>query len=281
MEYTVNIDDGFGQCGETIRYQTSIFPGGEIWVKVDVPIGVNSVRVNSRCNNSNDLMRIIMTIDAIKRRGVNKIELFIPYFPYSRQDRVCIPGEAFSVKVICSILQSLDLHNIITYDIHSGVPGVLLDNLHNYGNGTEVMNFIQYLNIPDANFILVCPDAGAVKRTQALYNKYPGVFKTIVYLQKERIDGEVVIGGLTQYINGMTAFVVDDICDGGATFIAIGKRLQEAKVKESYLFVSHGIFSQSTYELAEYYKQIGTTNSIHEDEYIVELPAVKSFRLNY
>ena len=281
MEYTVNLDDGFGQCGETIQHQTSIFPGGEIWIKLDVPNDVSAVRINSRCNSSNDLMRIIMTIDALYRRGVDKIDLFIPYFPYSRQDRVCAPGEAFSVKVICEMLSYFGLNNIITYDMHSDVPGVLLDNLINIGNSREVMDFVSHLNIPDANFALICPDAGAVKRTQDLYNSFPGVFKTIVYCSKERIDGKVVVSPIKDSIIGMTAFVVDDICDGGATFVAIGKRLQERHVKGSYLFVSHGIFSQSTYELSKYYKKIGTTNSIHEDDYIDELPAVKSFKLNY
>lgn len=281
MQYAVNLDEGFGQYGETIPHQTSIFPAGEIWVKLDVPVGANYVRINSRCNNSNDLMRIIMTIDALRRRSVDKIDLFIPYFPYSRQDRVCESGEAFSVKVICEMLKCFNLNNIITYNIHSNVPGVLLDNFVNYQGSREVMNFIQYLNLPDANFVLVCPDGGAVKRTQELYSSYPGVFKAIIYCNKERIDGKVTISPITDSIIGMTAFVVDDICDGGATFVAIGKRLKERHVKESYLFVSHGIFSQSTYELSEYYKQIGTTNSIHEDDYIDELPAVKSFKLYY
>jgi ribose-phosphate pyrophosphokinase len=281
VEYTVNLDDGFGQCGNTISYNTSIFPAGEIWMKLDVPMGAESVRINSRCNSSNDLMRIIMTIDALHRRFVTKIDLFIPYFPYSRQDRVCAAGEASSVKVICNMLRSFDLNNIITYDVHSGIPGALLDNLVNYDNGREVMDFIQYLRIPEANFALVCPDAGAVKRTQALYNRFPDAFETIVYCHKERIDGKVVVSEIDRNLAGMTAFVVDDICDGGATFVAISKRLQERHIKESYLFVSHGIFSQSTYELSEYYKKIGTTNSIHEDDYIEELPAVKSFKLDY
>ena len=87
MEYTLNLDDGFGQCGDSLEYETSIFPGGEIYIKVQVPSGTKSVRINSRCNNSSDLMRIIMAVDALRRRGVDKIELFLPYFPYSRQDR--------------------------------------------------------------------------------------------------------------------------------------------------------------------------------------------------
>jgi ribose-phosphate pyrophosphokinase len=242
MEYTVNLDYGFGQYGQTIQHQTSIYPGGEIWIKLDVPMGTNSVRINSRCNNSNDLMRIIMTVDALKREFVKNIDLFIPYFPYSRQDRVCVPGEAFSVKVICNILKSLDLRRIITYDIHSNVPSILLDNLVNYQNNKEVIDFIQDLNLPNNNFILVCPDAGAVKRTQVLYNMYTEIFSDIIYCHKERINGEVIISEIRNNIRGMTAFVVDDICDGGATFEAIGKRLKDRHVKESYLFVSHGIF---------------------------------------
>jgi ribose-phosphate pyrophosphokinase len=226
-------------------------------------------------------MRIVMATDALRRRGVNKIELFMPYFPYGRQDRVCATGEAFSAKVVCAILVNLCFSNIITYDIHSNVPGALLDNLTSYNNHREVKDFINYLNAPASNFVLICPDAGAVKRVQSLNDACPGVFKAIVYLQKERINGKVVVSGINQFIADMTAFVVDDICDGGATFEAIGYRLQQARVKESYLFVSHGIFSKSTYELLKYFKKIGTTNSIHDDEFIKELPAVKSFRLDY
>lgn len=280
MEYTVNLDDGFGQCGETIQYETSIFPGGEIWIKLNIPVGTNSVRINSRCNSSNDLMRIIMTVDALRRHGVDKIELFIPYFPYSRQDRICNQGESFSVKVICNIFNMLNLYNIITYDIHSNVPITLLDNLQNYHNHREVLDFIDYLNLPEANYVLISPDAGAIKRTQSLYNAFPNIFESIVYCHKERINGEVTISEIESNISNMTAFVVDDICDGGATFEAIGKRLREKHVKDSYLFVSHGIFSRSTYELSKYYKKIGTTNSTHDD-YIDELPAVKSFKLDY
>lgn len=281
MEYTVNLDDGFSQCGQTIPHQTSIFPGGEIWIKLDVPEGARSARINSRCNNSNDLMRIVMTVDALHKRFVTNIELFIPYFPYSRQDRVCVPGEAFSVEVICKMLECFNLTSIFTYDIHSDVPLKLLDNLYSYRNSKEVKDFVQYLNLPNANYVLICPDAGAVNRTQDLYRQLPGVFNSIVYCSKERIDGSVTVAPIMDSIIGKTAFVVDDICDGGATFVAIGKRLQEAKVKGAYLFISHGIFSQSTYELSKYYKKIGTTNSIHEDDYIEELPAVKSFRLDY
>ncbi len=281
MEYTLNLHDGFGQCGDSLQYETSIFPGGEIWIKVNVPMCVDSVRINSRCNNSNDLMRIIMAVDALRNRSVTKIELFIPYFPYSRQDRVCAPGEAFSVKTICGMLKQLNLYNIITYDIHSNVPGILLDNLINYNNHREVIDFVDYLKIPENNFVLICPDAGAIKKSQSLLTVYSNTFKSIVYCQKERVNSNVVISMGNNYIEGMTAFVVDDICDGGATFEAIGRELQQAKVKESYLFVSHGIFSKSTYELVKYYKKIGTSNSIHEDDFIEELPGVKSFKLDY
>ncbi len=281
MEFTLNLDDGFGQCGDSLEYETSIFPGGEIYIRINVPHNTQSVRINSRCNNSNDLMRIVMAVDALRRHGVSKIELFLPYFPYARQDRVCATGEAFSAKVMCGILVNMGLQRIITYDIHSNVPNTLLDNLVSYQNHRELVDFIDYLKIPENNFVLISPDAGAAETTQNIYTAFPGMFNSIVYCHKERIGGSVQVGEIQRNIRGMTCFVVDDICDGGATFEAIGQRLQEACVKESYLFVSHGIFSKSTYELSKYFKKIGTTNSIHEDDYIEELPAVKSFKLDY
>jgi len=278
MEKTLNLHQGFGQCGEALDFKVNLFPAGECYLQIDVPHGVHSCRINSRVNNSDDLMNIIFAVDALKRRGVRDIELFIPYFPYARQDRVCDTGEAFSLKVICKILESLNLYRIISYDIHSNVAGLMLDDmmLVDYDNFREVLDFIEYLDISKSKLALICPDNGARKKAEALYNK--GMFDTVIYCNKRRTESGIVVASIENMIEGMTAIVVDDICDGGATFNALGQRLQEAKVKESYLFVSHGIFSKGFAELSKYYKRVGTTNSRLKDYHN---SYVKSFNLNY
>ncbi len=278
---TLNLSKGFGQCGEVLNHKSDLFPAGEIYIKIDVPRGVDSVRINSRCNNSASFMRIAMAVDSLQRQGVDDIELFIPYLPYSRQDRVCANGESFSLKVLCRMLADLNLTRIITYDIHSNVAPVLLDNLINYDNSREVMDFIDYLDLSAINIALICPDIGAVKKTQWLIQKHRGLFKTAIYGQKVREEGtgKITISPIKEDLSGCVALVVDDICDGGATFVEIGKALHEAHVDQSYLFISHGVFSKGLGELKKYYKKIGTTNSIQEKD---SCPmGVKYFNLDY
>lgn len=281
MEATLNLHDGFGQCGEKIPFKVNLFPAGECYVNVTVPHGIHSVRINTRCRNSDDIMNLVFAVDSMRRQGVGNIELFMPYFPYSRQDRVCHSGDSFSLKVMCNTLKNLKV-KVISYDVHSNVPEILLDNTGGYTfytNRREVLDFIEYLNIQKTGLALICPDAGARKKSQALFDQ--GMFDTLIYCEKSRdskFTSGVGVEPIENRIAGMTAVVVDDICDGGATFNALGQRLQEAKVKESYLFVSHGIFSKGFNELKKYYKKVGTTNSMQNDYHN---DYVKVFNLDY
>lgn len=277
IQATLNLSEGFGQCGESIDFKTSKFPAGEIYVKVDVPIGTRAVRINSRFNGSDDLMTILMSVDALQRQGVKYIELFLPYLPYSRQDRVCNRGEAYSVKVLAWMLvQAVD--KVITYDVHSNVPLSIMDHkLKVLNNVREVHDFVQFVLPQGKKLALICPDAGMAKKAERLFET--GQFDTIVYCSKQRKNGTVVIGDIHNNLMGMTAVVVDDICDGGATFIELGKKLRERHVDEMHLFVSHGIFSNGVGKLKEMYKYIGTTNSMNP---ILTTPmGVKCFQLDY
>jgi ribose-phosphate pyrophosphokinase len=278
IQATLNLSPGFGQCGQIVEFEESLFPAGETYIKACVPFGVTSVRINTRLNNSDDIMGLAMAVDALKRRGVNYIELFVPYLPYSRQDRVCALGESFSLKVMSDMLWGMGLSRIVTYDVHSPVASTLLDGLLvNYNNHREVADFVEYISMTGP-IVLVCPDQGATKKTYELLNKYPSLFKAVLFCHKARSkDGKVSYVEIEQDVRDMTALVVDDICDGGATFVELGKRLQEAKVNQSYLFVSHGLLSKGQEPLLPYYRMIGTTNSIRNGGG----EGVKVFNLNY
>ncbi len=263
MKGTLSLHKGFASiAANEINYKTSLFPGGEVYVKVDIPAWCSSVRINSRCNNSDDLMRIIMTADAVKRAGIEHIGLFLPYLPYSRQDRVCEKGESFSLKVACLMLLSCGFNSIHTYDNHSNVAEVLLDNLHNHDNTFEVQEFMDHHNL--RNVTLVIPDFGASKKAKVLYYEIDNITSAI-QCNKVRVAGHLTVDKIGEDIKGKVVVVIDDICDGGRTFVELGKRLKAAQIKEAYLFVSHGIFSAGFDELKKYYVGIGTTNSIREN----------------
>ena len=252
---TLNLSMNLGeQSGFDICYETGNFPQGEIFFKMEGYNQVGSaytskIRVNSRCNSSDDLMRILMTLGAIKHNCDEdvKVELFIPYLPYSRQDRICKEGEAFSLKVLSNFFNSLKLDKLITYDVHSNISEILFDNFTSICNDVEVREFLYEIRFSEGREgkALISPDAGASKKSQALYSDNLHIFDTLIHCNKERrTDGSITIGDIKHNIRDMDVLVVDDICDGGATFIELGKRLKEAHVKSASLFVSHGIFGR-------------------------------------
>jgi len=276
IQATLNLSEGFGKYGRTIPFKTSKYPAGEVYIKTEVPLGTSTVRINSRCRSSDHLVIILMAVDTLQRQGVKYIELFIPYFPYSRQDRACDYGEAFSLKVIAWML-SHTLDKVITYDVHSDVASSILDlRLENRNNHIEVIDFVKCLNVKGKKLALIVPDAGALKKSQKLFDN-TGIFDTLVICHKKRVYGKVQYMDIPDNLNGMEAVVVDDICDGGATFLALSEKLDQIDVGAKHLFVSHGIFSAGMEKLRECYKTIGTTNSMRW----MAPTDVKRFNLDY
>jgi ribose-phosphate pyrophosphokinase len=273
IDATLCLEDGFRIIGHRIDYKRGIFPGGEVYINVDTP-NARSVRINARIRNSNHLMELILATDALRRQGVQWIELFLPYLPYSRQDRVCEQGDSFSLKTICQILSCVVQYNqITTFDNHSNVAEVLLDNLVNIPNHQEVFNFMDEMVLSDV--ILIAPDQGASKKAQELFDADDNDrIKDVVFCIKKRTKGgNVEIGLPVKGLKKEVCLVVDDICDGGRTFTALAKKLQISKTHSNYLFVSHGIFSAGLANLYKYYKHIGTTNS-YIDNYAMSVKKI-------
>src|SRR5882672_10205300 len=105
--------------------ESFIFPGGECHVRYHGDHDHCSVK--AYLNDSNDIMKLLLLIDAIKRNNEDvKIFLTIPYFPYARQDRSCNYGEPLSVKVMANLINSLECYNVTIYDPHSDVTAALL-----------------------------------------------------------------------------------------------------------------------------------------------------------
>jgi ribose-phosphate pyrophosphokinase len=281
LETTLDLtgEGEFKQCGELLGYRKSTFPGGEQYIRIFNTERLTSVRVNARCENSEELMTIILAVDALKVAGFTEIELFLPYFPYARQDRVCSPGESFSLRTICKIFNMLNLSKIITYDVHSNVTGILLERHEDYDNHSEVRAFMEaYVSKGREAIALIVPDNGAYRKAERLFTSVPHLFDTMVVCHKTRTADGVFVDPIEKNIRGMKCVVVDDICDGGATFIALGKRLLEAKAKESYLFVSHGIFSGGVPVIQKHYNFIGTTNSVWQSR---KVDFKKVYNLHY
>jgi ribose-phosphate pyrophosphokinase len=243
------------------------FAGGECHVKLLSDIKEDErIRINTRLNTSDDIMNLCLTVDALRHLDVSYIEVFIPYIPYARQDRVMVPGEPLSIKVFANIINALQLNKVFVFDAHSEVSVALINNCHNIFNHNMVKHFIKQFNISD--FVLVSPDLGAYKKVDKLAQKieYKGNIATGIKI-RDLATGQITKSDVnTDNLNGKACIVVDDICDGGRTFIELSKALKEKNAGDLYFIASHGVFSHNAIERLQEagYKSIGCSNSIAE-----------------
>lgn len=253
----------------TIDYDSFVFSGGECHIKIkSFALKVGSVKIITSVRNSEDIMRLLLATDALRRIGSARIELHIPYVPYARQDRVCNTGEALSIKVFADIINSQNYYVVTIFDPHSGVTPALINNCRVQSNHKFSLEALQ--SIYTKNHIyspyLVSPDSGANKKSKDLV-KYLNTINDIDLLKCDKTR-DVMTGQITGFevyadnLKGKDCVIVDDICDGGGTFIGLAEELNHKHAGDIYLVVSHGIFSKGIEPLIEGgIKHIYTTDS--------------------
>ncbi|KAF2514592.1 ribose-phosphate diphosphokinase [Flavobacterium foetidum] len=260
----LNLDPKFApiQNQEEIKFQSFTFSGGEPHIKIVPDFDTNrKVTITHRLNSFNDLGLLCITVDALRRMDVKIIDLFIPYFPAARQDRVMIPGEPLSVKVYADIINAMQLNKVFVFDAHSEVTPALLNNstvIPNYTFIKEVLNKI------GQNVKLISPDGGALKKIYKVSEFLGGV--EVVECSKSRDVKTGKLSGFKVYeedLQGTDCLIVDDICDGGGTFVGLAEELKKKNAGKLYLAVSHGIFNKG-FEVLNCFDGIFTTNSFKD-----------------
>lgn len=218
------------------------FPNGEMGVKF-TPIS-NEVELFFDIKSSDDIITLLLAIDAVNAAECLIKKIVIPCLPYQRQDRRCASGEAFSLLVLLKAINSAsECHlEIESYDIHGKIPGV-------HGIRVRNVNPLGYFNPEHLNGVecIVSPDAGAVERA-GNFSKDTG--SILIELDKVRVNGEVKSIAFkdnpfeASKISGKKLLIVDDLCDGGATFIHSAKLLKSVGAKSVDLVVTHGLFTK-------------------------------------
>jgi ribose-phosphate pyrophosphokinase len=221
------------------------FPGGETLVRIETPqAGVDlGARIVMRFEGNDDLFNLALLVDAIRRNvNVGRITLDMPYLPYARQDRVCSPGESLSVKVACDFINSLKFDAVFVKDIHSEVGVALLDNLRHMTQADAAFWFTGALRRDET--VLVSPDAGANKKVLTFAKEHS--FDDVVRADKLRDTRTGAILDTivySEHIGSRNFLILDDICDGGRTFVELAKKLRPLTEGKIFLYVTHGIFS--------------------------------------
>ena len=220
------------------------FADGEIYIEINENIRGNSVFViQSTSNPANDnLMELLLVIDALKRSSAKTITAVIPYFGYARQDRKVAPRTSISAKVMANLITNAGATRVVTVDLHAGqIQGFFdmpVDNLYTaplfakyikkkLGNKKLIYVFLQML--------------GGVARTRDLANR---IKADLAIIDKRRpAPGKSEVMNILGNVKNKTCIIVDDIIDSGGTIINAVNALIKSGANEVYVFISHGVLS--------------------------------------
>lgn len=251
----------------TTSVSVAKFPDGD--VKIDINVGskdpdpqVKHVCVIVALQGSDDVMALLQTVDALRRHyPYADLSLDIPYFPYARQDRPCVNGEALSALVMANLINSCGFVTVKVLDAHSDVVPALIKNC------TNVSQAKMFKKIFDTygNFYIVAPDAGAYKKAHNLAKDIGA--KGVICANKVRdpATGRIERVSISENIQGLNLLVADDLCDGGRTFTELANVLRKGGCASLQLVVTHGLFTKGVQVLLDdgMYDKVFTTNSYH------------------
>ena len=259
-----------------IKFKISTFPDGQQTLDItDSRYGVynDEVVIKSRLNSFKDLELIICANQALKNIGAKSTSLYVPYFLGSRSDRQFNEGGVNYLKqVICPIINSQNFSRVITKDPHSDVLEACLNNFEKKNNFDLVKFALTKIDNKDGaryRICLVSPDAGAYKKVFDVAKEFD--IDNVITATKVRDlkTGNIIRTEIpTMNLDGIEQFViVDDICDGGRTFIELARVIKKQTDKPIYLIVTHGVFSAGFGDLVANIDGVFTTDSIKNYKY--------------
>lgn len=258
-----------------IKFVPSKFPDGQQSIKLIQPLDSDWVKIYSRFSNFQDLELIICATAALRNLGVDNIILYIPYFLGGRSDRRFEEGSINYLKeVVAPIINLQNYRSVITLDPHSDVLEAVINNFDKIDNSSLVKSALSIINKIDSDKLqnLISPDAGALKKIYPLAKRFN--FTSVITASKVRdlVSSKILHTDvpLTSISNDPQLFIIiDDICDGGRTFIEVAKAIRTSRPGDQFndkivLIVTHGIFSNGFGDLAQCVDQIYCTNSIFD-----------------
>ena len=219
------------------------FSDGEIYVEINENIRGNSIFIiQSISSPANDnLMELLLCIDALKRSSAKNITAVIPYFGYARQDRKVVPRTSISAKLVSNLITKAGADRVVTVDLHAGqIQGffdIPVDNLF----ATPIFARHVKKKIKSKKIICVAPDVGGTERARAL-GKLLNAGLAIVDKRRPK-PGQSQVMNVIGDVKDQTCIIVDDIIDSGGTIINAAKALKERGAKEVYVYITHGVLS--------------------------------------
>lgn len=218
------------------------FADGESYVEINENVrGVNCFVVQPTCTPVNDnLMELLVMIDALKRASAGAIVAVVPYFGYARQDRKTKPRTPISARLVADLLTAAGVTRVLAMDLHAGqIQGFFNIPVDHLFAMPVLMDYLRAKFGPDA--VIVSPDAGGVERARA-YSKRLGTSLAIIDKRRPAANVAEVINIIGD-VRGQDAIIVDDLVDTAGTLNAAARAIMEHGARAVYACVSHGVLS--------------------------------------
>ena len=219
------------------------FADGEIYIEINENIRGNSIFIiQSVSSPANDnLMELLLCIDALKRSSAKNITAVIQYFGYARQDRKVVPRTSISAKLVSNLITNAGADRVVTVDLHAGqIQGffdIPVDNLF----ATPIFAKHIKRKIKSNNIICVAPDVGGVERARALGKKLD---VGLAIVDKRRPSpGKSQVMNVIGNVKNKICILTDDIIDSGGTIVNAADALLKRGAKEVHVYATHGVFS--------------------------------------
>lgn len=245
----------------------SPFSDGEIYVQLQESVrGVDCFVIQPTCSPVNEnLMELLILLDALKRASAGRITVVMPYYGYGRQDRKAAGREAITAKLIADLLTTSGAQRVVALDLHApqimGFFNILVDHLY---ASPVLLDHIRSLNLKD--IVLVSPDVGGVSRTRAFAKKLDDA--PIAIIDKRRTKHNVAeVMSVVGDVEGKTAIMVDDMVDTAGTLVKGAELLIKEGAKQVYACATHAVLSGPANERLDKspIEKLIVTNSIPHD----------------
>ena len=254
------------------------FADGEIFVKINENIrGEDLYIIQSTSPPVNDnLIELLITIDAAKRASAKRITAVIPYFGYARQDRKDEGRTSISAKLIANLITSAGANRVVTTDLHAGqIQGFFDIPLDNLFSVNELIEDMKKITDKRSELAIVSPDVGGVVRARAFAKR---INASLVIIDKRREKaGESEVMNIIGEVQDKTCVILDDIADSAGTLCSAAKALKNSGALEIYSYIVHGVLSGKALERirGSEIKELILTDTIQATESVKKIKNIR------
>lgn len=250
------------------------FSDGEIFAQIEENVrGVDVFVVQPTCPPVNEnIMELLVIIDALKRASADHVTAVIPYYGYARQDRKVAPRTPITAKLVADLLYTAGASRVLTMDLHAGqIQGffeIPVDNLY------AVQVLLEHARKELGSPMVVSPDAGGVERARAYAKR---LNSSLAIIDKRRSGpNESEVMNIIGEVRGETAIIVDDMIDTAGTLTQAAIAVLENGAKEVYAYATHGVFSGAALDRIKHspIKKVIVTDTIPLSAKAKEVPNI-------